>query len=157
MNQETLLKANAELYGTLTIIGGVLDGYVDHEMDNGRQPNANLGVAAGLATKVLNDVEKLFDEAAAPEFEYTMEALEAAAKARLEDIKTAEEKGAFDALAYMATAVLRDADHPNKSLGLVIHTKSGFNHQFATRQFCRLCDNERTCECSYCQDERATP
>lgn len=148
MNQETLLKANAQLYGTLTIIGGVLDGYVDHEMDNGRQPDANLGVAAGLATKALNDVEMLFDEATKPEFEvvppddgeqpqsgYTMAELQSKADAL------------FKAIFVKSTS-------SDLKFGTIIHPDSGHRHPFETREFCKLCDNERVCECAACLAER---
>lgn len=144
MKQETLLRANAELYGTLTIIGGVLEHYVDHEMDNGRQPNANLGVAAGLATKVLNAVEKLFDEAVAPEIEPPL----------VGGFTEAELEGGA---ARVWAAINRDRpEHEARMtpLGLVIHAKSGFNHPFATRQFCRLCDDEQVCTCPACATAR---
>ena len=159
MNQEILLKANAQLYGTLTIIGGVLDGYVDGMIENGVQPDANLGVAAGLATKVLNDVEKMFDEASKPggkavyPGEYTMANLEVAAKAKLEDLKTAEQKEAFERLAYVSAGISRARSSqaepffdwvekiaPTLDLGVLTHEAAGFCHPFSTRQYCRLCD-----------------
>jgi hypothetical protein len=136
MNQETLLRANAQLYGTLTIIGGVLDGYVDHEMDNGRQPAANLGVAAGLATKILNDVEKLFDEAAAPEFEvvhpdeFTF---------NRDDEREAAAARMGDAIRRGADADLNERMAHFTGLGQVFHVAAKFSHPFATRGYCKLC------------------